>query len=159
MIITLLIAGLLLALFATIGDMYPSRTPDPAAFTGAELEALQTAVQTMPTTVAVTLDSVLVDSYGSAEWKVKLTKSDGSLIDAVVRAQHNGTASADATTASCTVSYVAAAAALAELTTLDVDLDGVGAAQVMRLRATMTHGAGTWKGSSWRVPQKPPQYA
>jgi hypothetical protein len=124
----------------------------------ATLERLQTAAQTLPTTTAVTLDSILVDNYAAAEWKVTLTKSDGSTIGAVVRAQHNGTPGADATTATCTVSYSAEAAALAELTTLDVDLDGVGAAQVMRLRATMTYGAGTWKGSSWRVPQKPPQY-
>jgi type VI protein secretion system component VasA len=158
-LIALILAAAIVALIVTVNDGYPSTTPPPPAFTGAELEALQTAVQTLATTVAVTLDQVVVDNYAGAEWRVTLTKSDGSTIQAIVIARHNGTASADATTASCTIEYNAAAAALAELTTLDVDLSGSGAAQVLRLRATMTYASGTWKGSTWRVPQKPPQYA
>lgn len=125
----------------------------------AALERSQTAVQTLPTTVAVTLDSVAVDTYAAAKWEATFTKSDGSTIHATVHARHNGTPAADATVARCTVEYNADAAALAELTTLDVDLDGVGAAQVMRLRGTMTYGSGTWKVSSHRYPMKPPQYA
>lgn len=159
MMIALLLIIFALALIVTVNDGYPSRTPDGNAFLGAQIEALQTAVQTLPTTVAVTLDSIAVDTYAAAKWEATFTKSDGSTIHATVHARHNGTDAADATTASCTVEYNADAAALAELTTLDVDLDGVGAAQVMRLRATMTYGAGTWKASSHRYPMKPPQYA
>jgi hypothetical protein len=157
-LLVIILAGLVMALLLSVNDGHPSRTPDAASWTGAELEALQTATQTLPTTVATTLDSVLVDNYAAAEWKATLTKDDGSTITAVVRAQHNGTPGADATSGTCTVSYSAEAAALAELATLDVDLSGAGAAQVMRLRVTMTYASGTWKGSSWRVPQKPPQY-
>jgi hypothetical protein len=159
MILALILSMLVLALIVTVNDGYPSRTPDTAAFTGALLEALQTAVQTLTTATAFTLDSVLVDSYAAAEWKVTLTKSDGKTIHAIVKARHDGRAAADATAAKCSIEYNADFADLAELTSLDVDLSGAGAAQVMRLRVTMTYASGTWKGSSWRVPQKPPQYA
>jgi len=156
LLLIIVLTGLLMALLLTINDGYPSRTPDPAAFTGAELEALQLGPFTMVTTVAQTLDSLLVDSYGGAVWELTLNKSDGTRLTRRVTAVHNGSSSADATTATCSITGTGISS---ELTLLDVDVSGVGAAQVLRLRLTMTYGAGTWKTSVWRLPQRPPQYA
>lgn len=124
----------------------------------ASLEGAQTAVQTLATTVAVTVDQVLCDNYAAAEWKVTLTKSDGTTVLFNVHAKHNGTDSADATTAGCSITRTGELAT-GDTFVLDVDLNGAGAAQYLRLRLTVTHAAGTYKVSSWRVPQKPPQYA
>lgn len=120
------------------------------------IEALELGPFTMVTTVAQTLDSLLVDNYGMAEWKVRAVKSDGTTFDRTVRGEHNGLASADAT---LTQSSAIGTGISSELTDITVDLNGVGVAQVMRLRMTFTYGAGTWKVSTWRLPQKPPQYA
>lgn len=159
MITVLLLSMVLLALVVSLNDASgPSRTPDPASFTGAELEALQTAVQTLATTVAATVDQVLCDNYAAAEWKVTLTKSDGTTVVFNVHAKHNGTAAADATTAGCSITRTGELAT-GDTFALDVDLSGAGAAQYLRLRLTVTHAAGTYQVSSWRVPQKPPQYA
>lgn len=155
-LLALLLVMILVALVATVNDGYPATELATAAFTAAELESLQTAVQSLPTTVATTLDSVVADNYCAAEWKVTLTKDDGTTIVRVVKAWHNGTASADATTAQCSIT---GGGWMPDTMVLDVDLSGVGTAQVMRLRCTLTYASGAWKGSSWRVPQKPPQYA
>ncbi len=147
---------LALAIALTVNDGYPSRTPDEVTFLASQLEALQLGPFTAVTATPFTIDSLLVDSYAAAVWEVTATKSDGTTITRRVSASHNGTASADATVATC----VSAGSGLSsELTLLDVDLSGAGAAQVMRLRCTLTFGAGTWKVSAWRLPQKPPQYA
>jgi hypothetical protein len=120
------------------------------------LEAAQLGPFTPVTTVALTLDSLLCDDYGGAVWEINFIKSDDTFFTRRVTARHNGTASADATIARCAIS---GEGINSELTTLDVDLNGVTTAQIMRLRLTMTFGAGTWKVSVWRLPQKPPQYA
>lgn len=120
------------------------------------LEAAQLGPFTMVTTVAQTLDSLVADNYGMAAWEMSFSKSDGSVLTRRVTAKHNGTASADAT---AVVSQAMGIGLNAELTDITCDVSGAGAAQVMRLRCTMTFGAGTWKISTWRLPQKPPQYA
>jgi hypothetical protein len=155
-LIAFIIAALVVALALTIGEGQGSRTPDPAAFTAAELESLQLGPFTMVTTVAQTLDSLLCDNYGGAEWLLTFEKSDGTRLTRRVVATHNGTNAADATVATCSIT---GSGISSELTSLDVDLSGVGAAQTLRLRCTMTFGAGTWKISPWRIPQKPPQYS
>ncbi len=155
-LLVFIIAALVVALALTFGEGQGSRTPDPAAFTAAELEALQLGPFTPVTTVALTLDSLLVDSYGAAVWELTFAKSDGTRLTRRVTAVHNGTNAADATVVTVSSDGIGLSS---ELTTLDADLSGVGAAQVMRLRLTMTFVAGTWKVSGWRLPQKPPQYS
>ncbi len=156
MITAFLLSIIALALVASLNDGGgPSRTPDPAAFTGAELEALQLGPFTMATTVAQTLDSLLCDNYCAAVWELTFAKSDGTRLTRRVTAAHNGTSAADATTATCSITGTGISS---ELTTLDVDLSGATTAQVLRLRLTMTFASGDWEVSVWRVPQKPPQY-
>ncbi len=154
--LALILAGVVLAFAATINDLqHTNMTLGPAAVVG-RLEGTQLGPFTMVTTVAQTFDTVLVDSYGRAQWELHFTKSDGTTLTRTVDARHNGTASADATTATCSIE---GGGISSELTSLDVDLSGAGAAQLMRLRCTMTYGAGTWKVTTWRLPMKPPQYA
>lgn len=155
-LLILILAGLVVALFATMSDLDASRTPDSAAFTGYALEALQLGPLTLVTAVAQTLDSLVADDYGGAAWELTFNKSDGTRLTRRVTATHNGTNAADATVATCSIIGTGISS---ELTLLDVDVSGVGAAQVLRLRCTMTFGAGTWKVSAWRLPQKPPQYS
>lgn len=121
----------------------------------ASLEGLQ-VTQALTTTVEVTLAQVKVDNYGAALWEVTFITNLGATFVRTVRAWHNGTAAGDATTAQCTVS---GGGWSSEITKLDVDLDGVGAAQVMRLRCTLTFASGARKASTIRFPMKPPQYA
>lgn len=123
---------------------------------GAAVEGLELGPFTMVTAVAQTLDSLIVDSYGMAAWEISFSKSDGNVITRRVTAKHNGTASADAT---AVVSQAMGIGFNTELTDITCDVSGAGVSQVMRLRCTMTFAAGTWKCSTWRVPQKPPQYA
>ena len=136
--------------------LYPGADPLDGTTVGTLLEGLQLGPFTMVTAVAQTLDSLLVDSYGGAEWNVRAVKSDGTTIERKVKAIHNGLASADATTVS---SSAIGTGITSELTDITCDLSGVTTAQVMRLRMTFTFGAGTWKVSVWRLPTKPPQYA
>lgn len=155
MLLTLILAGLVLALIATINDGFTSTAPTSPAFTAAELEELQLGPFTMVTTVTQTLDSLPCDDYGGAVWDLTFTKSDGTRLTRRVTATHNGTSAADATAATCSITGTGISS---ELTTLDVDVSGAGTAQVMRLRLAMTFASGTWKVSAWRLPQKPPQY-
>jgi hypothetical protein len=130
--------------------------PLPIGSVIGRLEGAQLGPFTPVTTVAMTLDSLLVDNYGGAVWEITLLKSDGTGLTRRVTARHNGTTAADATTANCAITGEGISS---ELTTLDVDLSGAGVAQVMRLRLTMTFASGTWQVSPWRLPMKPPQYS
>lgn len=136
--------------------LYPGADPLDATAVSALIEGLELGPFTMVTAVAQTLDSLLVDSYGGAEWQVRAVKSDGTTIERTVKAIHNGLTTADATTVQCSATGTGITS---ELTDITCDVSGVGVAQVMRMRATFTFAAGTWKVSVWRLPQKPPQYA
>jgi hypothetical protein len=76
------------------------RKPLTAAEVAALFEALQLGPFTLVTTVALTLDSLLVDTYGAATWELTFLKSDGTRLTRTVTAVHNGSSGADATTVS-----------------------------------------------------------
>lgn len=90
-------------------------------------------------TTAQTVDSVLVDDVKAVHWKVHVFENANPNRIKVyeVYATHNGTAAADATIADDTQYSILKLGSNFNLS-LDVDLNGVGAAQVMRLRAAST---------------------
>ncbi len=119
----------------------------------ARLEALQLAVALTSASTLYVLDSVLVDNYQTAEWKVVLTKTSANGSQRTVSARHNGSSGADATT----VDY--GDSGPDDVGTVDVaiacDVSGAGTAQVMRLTATPSSTG--WTASVWRLPTKSPQ--
>jgi len=102
--------------------------------------ATQTAQSTI-TNTSVVLDSVLVDEHSAAKWLVTFVDAANSRRNAVeVYATHNGLAAADATLADNTQYAILKANGKITAVTLSVGLNGTGAAQVMRLIATVASG-------------------
>ncbi len=131
------------------GDIIPQ--PETSATIVAALEGLTTLIA-LVNGVATTIDSILADSYQGASWEVTLVKGTARR-KVKVWAVHDGTSGADATAAQYTE------AGADDLGTVDVvlsvDVSGVGAAQVMRLRG-LASSVG-WTAESWRLPEKPVQ--
>ena len=125
--------------------------PDSSTVKSA-LQSLETAVEAITVsgsssaiTTAVTVDSVLVDNVGAVEWYLQVTlDSDPSrkLVEKI-HAAHNGTASADATSADYTVFGKLQIGNNFNLT-VSIDVNGSAGSQVMRLRVAAT-GAVTAK--------------
>lgn len=90
-------------------------------------------------TSAATVDQVSVDEVKAVHWKVHVfVQANPNRIKVFeIYASHNGTAAADATIADDTQYSILKIGSNFNLT-LDVDLNGTGAGQVMRLRASST---------------------
>lgn len=86
-------------------------------------------------TAAVTADSILVDDVHSVEWEIVAWEeaTPANKVFQKVTALHNGTAVADATVVDDTAHTKLKVGANFSLT-IEVDLDGTGASQAMRLR-------------------------
>jgi hypothetical protein len=99
-----------------------------------------------------TIDSVLCDSYAGASWEVTLAKGTARRV-VTVWAGHDGATASDATAATYTE------AGADDIGTVDVvlsvDVNGAGAAQVMRLRALASSTG--WTATAFRHPNKPAQ--
>lgn len=102
--------------------------------------------------VTATLDSVICDNYQASAWDVVLSKA-GATSQRRIYARHNGTSGADATTAYMGDSGPDDIGTVD--VTLDIDLNGTGTSQLMRLRATAASSG--WTATLTRVPNKPPQ--
>jgi len=96
------------------------------------------------------VDEVDVDVYGSAWWEATFRRDDGERISFTLHAVHNGTASSDATDAQDDVVGGAATSGAVDEVSVSVDLDGSGASQKMRLKATID--AGNWSVDVHRGP-------
>jgi hypothetical protein len=119
------------------GTVIPDNQTIKQAFQSLEsyVEGVQVAGSATAVTTAVTLDSVLVDNESAVEWfvKISLDSAPERVATMKIHALHNGTSSADATNVDDSefgkiqlgsgFNYV-----------LAVDINGTGAAQVMRLR-------------------------
>lgn len=124
-----------------LGTFTGTTIPDSSTVKSA-LQSLETAVESISAggtvsaiTTITTVDSILVDNYGSVEWYLQITLDSDPTRKLVekIHAAHNGTVSADATTSDYTIfgklqignnfNY-----------TLTVDLSGTTTTQVMRLR-------------------------
>jgi hypothetical protein len=99
----------------------------------AEAQKARTTLTSTGVTSAVTADSVLVDDYYSIKWDVYASDGTGAYRRLVVEAAHNGTGSADATSADYSTTTVLKSGAVPGFK-VSVDLNGTGAAQVMRLQ-------------------------
>lgn len=124
--------------------------PVPVGLTPAELitelEAGTPVAVALSTGAYVTVSSHLVDSYGTRGGRLQLTKTDGSRISRTVQFGHNGTTGADATTATIESRGLGTHADFNHTTPdwLDVDLSGVGTAQVIRLRVKAGANGASW---------------
>lgn len=118
------------------------------------LQALETKVeegasdnQTQETgvTAITTLDTVLVDDVPSSEWEVQMvedaTQANKRFEKIVV--MHNGTSSADATSADISV-HTKLKLGSSLNAVLTIDFDGAGASQTMRLRVASSTGGVTF---------------
>jgi hypothetical protein len=94
-------------------------------------------------------DQVLVDDWGTVQWELQASNLDGRRFRRTLSASHDGTAGADATAA--TVSGLGHGAVPAAFT-YDVDVDGAGASQYLRLRLIVTED--DWTVVTTRLPQK-----
>ncbi len=95
--------------------------------------------------VAVTVDETLVDDYGEITWKVVLWNTDGRRETWTVEGTNDGIPAADATAPN----YSVAGKGPDNGNTIEVDLNGAGVAQTMRLRIT-ANGIG-WTAAWLRV--------
>lgn len=88
-------------------------------------------------TVATSVAAAFADDYRQVVWALELhDPTTGTAERWSVEAQHNGTAAADATAVDYTISGLGPVTG--NIPTIEVDLSGAGAAQVMRLRVTAT---------------------
>lgn len=87
-----------------------------------------------------TLDSVLVDDYAALKWLV-CGRQGASMKSVEVFASHDGTTGADATGADQTEYAAVSRGAAITGFNVEVDVDGVGVAQTIRLRVTSTAAA------------------
>ncbi|MEE8113271.1 MAG: hypothetical protein V3T23_02840 [Nitrososphaerales archaeon] len=116
------------SLETAIGDL-------DAALAVGNVSTTQVGVSTISTQ-----DSVLVDSVASVQWLVT-ARQGTSMNSRVVWASHDGTTGSDAVDTDHTeFAKIKKNAVIAGLT-VDVDLSGAGAAQVMRLRVATTAAA------------------
>ena len=94
-------------------------------------------------TTVVTVDSVVVDDVLAAEWTVHARSSAAAtnLWAGKILALHNGTASADATDVDYNTFAILKSGSAISTLDFEVDLDGTGAAQVMRLRVSSGQAA------------------
>lgn len=108
----------------------------PWAGTDADWVENGAATFTVPLTngVAAVVDQVQVDAFGAVFYQLCLFDNLGNRDVWTVYARHNGIPSADATVAKETSDGLENDLNLKHL--IEVDLDGVGAAQVMRLKIT-----------------------
>lgn len=119
---------------------FTGRAIQDARTTKQALQDLETALearsQATGVTAQATVDSVLVDDIKMAKWLVHVFEqaTPANIKSMEVLAVHDGTAAADATSVDNSVSGVLKLGANFNLE-ISVDLSGVGAAQVMRLRA------------------------
>lgn len=106
-----------------------------AALGAANVSTTQSGVSTISTQ-----DSVLVDAVASVQWLVT-ARQGTSMNSRIVWASHDGTTGGDAVDVDHTeFAKIKKNAVIAGLT-VDVDLSGAGAAQVMRLRVATTAAA------------------
>lgn len=123
------------------GSIIPDNRTIKEAFQDLEtyIEALASGVLVTQTgiTAVTTIDSVLVDDYHSAEWEIvafeEATPANKQFLK--VTALHNGTASADASSVDDTNHTKLKLGSNFNLV-VEVDLNGAGAAQEMRLRVS-----------------------
>lgn len=101
---------------------------------------------------ATTIDSIAVDSYAAAGWLVVLAKGTARRT-VFVLADHDGTSGGDATAADPT-EFGKGDRGTVDVV-LSVDVNGTGAAQVMRLRALASSTG--WTATAYRIPLKPAQ--
>jgi len=107
-----------------------------------EIEANHIKTKNTGVTTAITQDEVLVDSYEQVKWLVEIqdeTTPTGK-VAVEVHAIHNGHAGADATLTDYNV-FSKLKVGTAPSYTIDVDVNGVGAAQTMRLRVSASSAA------------------
>ena len=99
----------------------------------AKTESKQDAVSTM-----TTLDSILVDDVLAAEWTVhaRSTLTATNIWSGKIFALHNGTSGSDAVTVDYNTFAILKTGTTIPSLEFECDLQGVGAAQVMRLRAS-----------------------
>lgn len=100
----------------------------------------KTESKTDSVSTAATLDSVLVDDVLGAEWTyhARSTVTASKIQSGKILAVHDGTSSADATTADYTRFAVLRMGSAISALSFEVDVDGTGAAQTMRLRCSST---------------------
>lgn len=121
-------------------------SPIARALTPAQVE--QRLETYTPTAVALTsgaytvVASWLVDTYGARGGILELTKSDGTKIRRRVFVRSDSTSGADATTVGIESEGQGTHADLAERDWIDADLNGVGTAQLARLKVKV--GASGW---------------
>ncbi|MBF0157497.1 MAG: hypothetical protein HQL57_09970, partial [Magnetococcales bacterium] len=93
-------------------------------------------------TTAVTLDSVPVDESLAVEWTVhaRSVANPAKVWSGKILAVHDGTETADATQAKHTAFAILKTGSISQLD-FDVDLNGAGSTQVLRLRASSGEAA------------------
>jgi hypothetical protein len=131
-----------------LGTFTGSVIPDNSDIKEA-LQALETEVEegyqaaANAVTTVTTVDSVLVDSAAAVKWYVyaRRTASPARVQALEVWATHDGTSSADATSIDETV-YAKLKIGASFNLQVDLDLNGTGAAQTMRLRVTSSEVGG-----------------
>ena len=98
----------------------------------------KTESKTDSVTTDTTLDTVLVDDVLAVEWTIhaRSTVTAANIWAGKILAIHNGTTSADATDADYNVFSILKTGSAIPALDFEVDVDGVGAAQTMRLRAS-----------------------
>jgi hypothetical protein len=130
-----------------------SETPDYGAGTTyiGQTDDLETAISKLDTglgeartyltqagvTTQVTADSILVDDYDSVHWRISAKAADGSIRQFDVLAIHDGTSSSDATSTDFSI-YAKLRIGSINGFSVDVDVNGTGATQTMRLLAEST---------------------
>ena len=103
----------------------------------------KTESKTDSVTTATTVDSVKVDDVLGAEWFVhaRSTVTATNVWAGKILAIHNGTSGADATAVDYNTFAILKLGSAIPALDFECDLDGVGAAQVMRLRASSNEAA------------------
>jgi hypothetical protein len=124
------------------GDTIPDSSTVKAGLQALEtkLESIELQKTITGITTEVSVDELLCDDFQASKWEVVLTlDSDPSRLVAMeVLAAHNGTGASDATTSDNNAfGKLKIGATFAH--SVAVDINGVGAAQVMRLRVSATN--------------------
>jgi len=132
----------------TLGTFTGAVIPDNVSVKSA-LQSLESALegrtQATAVTTVLTLDSALVDDVLGSEWELHIREdaNPARVRMEKIRALHNGTAAADATTIDDSTYGVIKLGANFNAT-VSVDLNGTGAGQVMRLRVASTSAGATF---------------
>lgn len=112
-----------------------------------------TTEQNNVTSTTTTLDSVVVDTVYAVKWFIHATDEAGNALGWEVWSAHNGHAGADATQVDYNVTSKLKVGNIAGVS-VDVDINGAGGAQVMRLRVTAGATATDFRAKRLEVIEK-----